>query len=85
MQFYTFDETTYPGIPEHVGPESKLTNRFCDPALAAQTYHEHLDEWALCEGSGLTAPWSTSTTLLTSISIPRVLSWRLPLSCGRSA
>jgi alkanesulfonate monooxygenase SsuD/methylene tetrahydromethanopterin reductase-like flavin-dependent oxidoreductase (luciferase family) len=52
MQFYTFDETTYPGIPDHVGPESKLTNRFCDPALAAQTYREHLDEWAICEDLG---------------------------------
>jgi len=52
MQFYTFDETTYPGIPDHVGPESKLTNRFCDPELAAQTYREHLDEWALCEDLG---------------------------------
>ena len=52
MQVYTFDETTYPGIPDHVGPESKLTNRFCDPALAAQTYREHLDEWALCEDLG---------------------------------
>jgi hypothetical protein len=35
MKFYTFDETTYPGIPEHVGPEARLTNRFCDPELAA--------------------------------------------------
>ena len=52
MQVYTFDETTYPGIPDHVGPESKLTNRFCDPALAAQTYREHLDEWAICEDLG---------------------------------
>jgi hypothetical protein len=26
MQFYTFDETTYPGIPDHVGPASKLIN-----------------------------------------------------------
>ena len=52
MQFYTFDETTYPGIPDHVGPESKLTNRFCDPELAAQTYREHLDEWAICEDLG---------------------------------
>jgi hypothetical protein len=52
MKFYTFDETTYPGIPDDVGPEIKLTNRFCDPALAAQTYQEHLDEWVLCEELG---------------------------------
>src|SRR6266699_1728010 len=52
MKFYTFDETTYPGIPDYVGPETRLTNRFCDPQLAAQTYQEHLDEWALCEELG---------------------------------
>jgi hypothetical protein len=45
----TTDETTYPGIPDHVGPESKLANRFCDPELADQPYREHLDEWAVCE------------------------------------
>jgi alkanesulfonate monooxygenase SsuD/methylene tetrahydromethanopterin reductase-like flavin-dependent oxidoreductase (luciferase family) len=52
MKFYTFDETTYPGIPDYVGPETRLTNRFCNPELAAQTYGEHLDEWALCEDLG---------------------------------
>lgn len=52
MKFYTFDETTYPGIPDYVGPETRLTNRFCNPELAAQTYGEHLDEWALCEELG---------------------------------
>jgi hypothetical protein len=40
MKFYTFDETTYPGIPDFVGPETRLTNRFCNPELAAQTYGE---------------------------------------------
>jgi alkanesulfonate monooxygenase SsuD/methylene tetrahydromethanopterin reductase-like flavin-dependent oxidoreductase (luciferase family) len=39
MKFYTFDETTYPGIPDYVGPETRLTNRFCNPELAAQTHH----------------------------------------------
>ena len=52
MKFYTFDETTYPGIPDHVGPETRLTNRLCDPELSAQTYREHLDEWAVCEDLG---------------------------------
>ena len=85
MKFYTFDETTYPGIPDHVGPESRLTNRFCDPAVAAQTYREHLDEWAICEGLGLMALWSMSTTLRTSTSIPRVPSWPPPSSCGPHA
>ena len=45
MKFYTFDETTYPGIPDEVGPEVRQTNKFCDPQLAAQTYREHLEEW----------------------------------------
>lgn len=52
MKFYSFDETTYPGIPDDIGPETRQTNRFCDPALAAQTYQEHLDEWAMCEDLG---------------------------------
>ena len=52
MKFYTFDETTYPGVPDYVGPETRLTNRFCDPQLAARTYQEHLDEWVLCEELG---------------------------------
>ena len=37
---------------DHVGPETRLTNRFCDPVLAAQTYQEHLDEWSICEDLG---------------------------------
>ena len=52
MRFYTFDETTYPGIPSEIGPEMRQTNRFCDPELAAQTYREHLEEWELCEELG---------------------------------
>ena len=52
MKFYSFDETTYPGIPDEIGPETRQTNRFCDPALAAQTYQEHLDEWTMCEDLG---------------------------------
>lgn len=52
MKFYTFDELTYPGVPAEIGPEVRFTNRFCDPAIAAQTYQEHLDEWALCEDLG---------------------------------
>jgi len=40
MRFYNFDETTYPGIPDEVGPETKQTNRYCDPLLAAKTYEK---------------------------------------------
>ena len=35
MKFYSFDETTYPGIPADIGPETRQTNRFCSPELAA--------------------------------------------------
>ena len=52
MKIYTFDETTYPGIPDEIGPETRQTNRFCDPELAAQTYAEHLDEWVMGEELG---------------------------------
>ena len=30
----------------------RFTNRFCDPQVVHKTYHEHLDEWALCEDLG---------------------------------
>lgn len=52
MKFYTFDELTYPAVPPEVGPEVRFTNRFCDPRAVTRTYHEHLDEWALCEDLG---------------------------------
>jgi len=52
MKFYTFDELTYPGVPPEVGPEVRFTNRFCDPRVVTKTYHEHLDEWAMCEDLG---------------------------------
>ena len=52
MKIYTFDETTYPGIPDEIGPETRLTNRFLSPQLAAETYAEHLDEWAMGEELG---------------------------------
>ncbi len=52
MKFYTFDELTYPGVPPEVGPEVRFTNRFCDPRAVTKTYHEHLDEWVICEELG---------------------------------
>jgi len=52
VEIYTFDETTYPGIPKEVGPETMQTNRFCDPALAAQTVREHMEEFELSEELG---------------------------------
>jgi alkanesulfonate monooxygenase SsuD/methylene tetrahydromethanopterin reductase-like flavin-dependent oxidoreductase (luciferase family) len=52
MEIYTFDETTYPGIPNEIGPETIQTNRFCDPVLAAQTVREHMQEFELSEELG---------------------------------
>jgi alkanesulfonate monooxygenase SsuD/methylene tetrahydromethanopterin reductase-like flavin-dependent oxidoreductase (luciferase family) len=52
MEIYTFDETTYPGIPREIGPETIQTNRFCDPVLAAQTVREHMEEFELSEELG---------------------------------
>ncbi len=52
MKFYTFDELTYPAVPPEFGPEVRFTNRFCDPRVVTKTYHEHLDEWAICEELG---------------------------------
>jgi alkanesulfonate monooxygenase SsuD/methylene tetrahydromethanopterin reductase-like flavin-dependent oxidoreductase (luciferase family) len=52
MKFYTFDELTYPDVPAEIGPEERFTNRFCDPLAVNRTYHEHLDEWAICEDLG---------------------------------
>jgi alkanesulfonate monooxygenase SsuD/methylene tetrahydromethanopterin reductase-like flavin-dependent oxidoreductase (luciferase family) len=52
VEIYTFDETTYPGIPKEVGAETIQTNRFCDPALAAQTVREHMEEFELSEELG---------------------------------
>jgi len=49
MEIYTFDETTYPGIPKEVGPETIQTNRFCDPRVAARTVSEHMEEFELSE------------------------------------
>lgn len=52
MKFYTFDELTYPAVPPEFGPEVRFTNRFCDPRAVTKTYHEHLDEWVMCEDLG---------------------------------
>ncbi len=52
MKFYTFDELTYPDLPAEIGPEVRFTNRFCEPQAVTKTYHEHLDEWAICEDLG---------------------------------
>ena len=82
MKFYTFDETTYPGIPRDIGPEMRQTNKYCDPEIAAQTYREHLEEWEYCEELGFDGALTNehhftyfnlnpSSTVLTSALIAR--------------
>lgn len=82
MKFYTFDETTYPGIPREIGPEAKQTNKYCDPEVAAQTYRDHLEEWELCEELGFDGAFTNehhftyfnlnpSSTVLTTALIAR--------------
>jgi alkanesulfonate monooxygenase SsuD/methylene tetrahydromethanopterin reductase-like flavin-dependent oxidoreductase (luciferase family) len=52
MKIFAFEELTYPGLPANLGPEVRLTNRYCSPQLVAQHYREHLEELALAEGYG---------------------------------
>jgi alkanesulfonate monooxygenase SsuD/methylene tetrahydromethanopterin reductase-like flavin-dependent oxidoreductase (luciferase family) len=52
MKIFGFEEITYPGLPTNLGPEVRITNRYCSPQLVVQHYREHLEELALAEGYG---------------------------------
>lgn len=52
MKFYGFEEVTYPGLDPHIGPEERITNRLCSPALVVQHYQEHLELLARSEELG---------------------------------
>jgi alkanesulfonate monooxygenase SsuD/methylene tetrahydromethanopterin reductase-like flavin-dependent oxidoreductase (luciferase family) len=52
MKIFAFEEITYPGLPANLGPEVRLTNRYCDPHLVVQHYKEHLEELARAEDYG---------------------------------
>ena len=52
MKIFAFEEITYPGLPGNLGPEVRLTNRYCDPNLVVQHYKEHLEELARAEDYG---------------------------------
>jgi len=43
MKIFTVEEITYPGLPQNLGPEVRITNRYCDPQPVVQHYKEHLD------------------------------------------
>lgn len=52
MKIFAFEEITYPGLPRNLGPEMRITNRYCDPQLVVQHYKEHLEELARAEDYG---------------------------------
>jgi alkanesulfonate monooxygenase SsuD/methylene tetrahydromethanopterin reductase-like flavin-dependent oxidoreductase (luciferase family) len=52
MKIYAFEEITYPGLPTNLGPEVRITNRYCSPQLVVQHYKEHLAELAQAEDYG---------------------------------
>jgi alkanesulfonate monooxygenase SsuD/methylene tetrahydromethanopterin reductase-like flavin-dependent oxidoreductase (luciferase family) len=52
MKLFAFEEITYPGLPRNLGPEVRITNRYCDPQLVVQHYREHLEELAWAEDYG---------------------------------
>jgi hypothetical protein len=66
MKIFAFEELTYPGLPAHLGPEVRLTNRYCSPQLVAQHYKEHLEELVWRRDMVSTEYSSTNT-----ISLPR--------------
>lgn len=52
MKIFAFEELTYPGLPSNLGPEVRLTNRYCSPRSVVQHYKEHLEELARAEAYG---------------------------------
>ena len=52
MKIFAFEEITYPGLPANLGPEMRITNRYCDAHLVVQHYKEHLEELARAEDYG---------------------------------
>jgi len=52
MKIFGFEETTYPGLDASMGPEVKITNRFCDPKISVQAFNEHLELFVNAEKLG---------------------------------
>ena len=58
MQLWFHNENTYPFVPQKVLDEAdsvraSLPGRYCDPRLAADLFHECLDESLLCDDVGI--------------------------------
>jgi alkanesulfonate monooxygenase SsuD/methylene tetrahydromethanopterin reductase-like flavin-dependent oxidoreductase (luciferase family) len=58
MQLWFHNENTYPFVPQKVLDEAdsvrgSLPNRYCDPRVAADLFHECLDECLLCDDVGI--------------------------------
>jgi len=58
MQLWYHNENTYPFVPQEVLDQAEsvrgsLPNRYCDPRIAADLFHECLDEDLLCDDLGI--------------------------------
>jgi alkanesulfonate monooxygenase SsuD/methylene tetrahydromethanopterin reductase-like flavin-dependent oxidoreductase (luciferase family) len=75
MHYYVFTEQPYPEAwsPNAETLRVSLPNSLCDPAIAADHYHQHLDEWLLADELGLdifvNEHHATSTCLTSSANI----------------
>jgi alkanesulfonate monooxygenase SsuD/methylene tetrahydromethanopterin reductase-like flavin-dependent oxidoreductase (luciferase family) len=58
MQAWYHCENVYPFVPQHVldrapSVRASLPNKYCDPRIAADLFHECLDEHLLCDDLGV--------------------------------
>jgi len=58
MQLWFHNENTYPFVPQKVLDEAdsvrgSLPSRYCDPRIAADLFHECMDESLLCDDVGI--------------------------------
>ena len=58
MQAWYHCENTYPFVPQEVLDDAdsvrgSLPNKYCDPKIAADLFHECLDEHLLCDDLGV--------------------------------
>jgi alkanesulfonate monooxygenase SsuD/methylene tetrahydromethanopterin reductase-like flavin-dependent oxidoreductase (luciferase family) len=58
MRAFYSSEVTYPFVPQHVldaadSVRASLPNKYCDPTVAADLFHETLDEYLAADDVGL--------------------------------
>ena len=58
MQLWFHNENTYPFVPQNILDEAdsvrgSLPNRLCDPKIAADLFHQCMDESLLCDDLGI--------------------------------